>query len=625
MKGERNRGLISQTYMLITAAVIVIGIFTYFTQSQIARRTVQSQIRTRAADATGELMSAIREYPAYSWLLSYWAEHADELEIEYDADFAGNRVTKEKCELFNERHPDLSIRYCDAETLKALSPEDQKLYAEIVYTWLITSIDTTKQTFGCNYLFCVMTDTEEGANPYGTQLFLMSGADPDSVRGTEYEQVYTLGVTVDVPEKGTREAMRAAVDSASSDENVGELQIVGEKLTDSGQYLDFYSLLEAKDGKAVLVGVTYYQGDMLNKITVTTLWHSIIAMLYQLLLGSLVMRFITLYMLRPLKKVLLSIRSYTASKDSSKIEEDMQAILSGKNAVAIRQNEIGQLSSDIVDLAKEIDDYTLRIETETAVRERIQYELETAARIQSHMLPEAHPQFPDHPEFILSAAMTPAREVGGDFYDYFLVDDHHLVLVIADVSDKGVPAALFMAQAKALIRSRAMTGEEPAEILTHVNNQLCGERDGEYFVTVWLAVIDLRTGGGIAANAGHEHPALCRNGETFEQVIYKHDLVVGMMKDRPYRQHAFTLHPGDRLFVYTDGVPEAGNSAGEQFGTDRMLEALNRRPDASPEELLDCVSDAIEEFMGDAPRFDDTTMMCLYYAGVHGDGSLCSF
>lgn len=612
MKRERNRGLIAQTYMLIVAAVIIIGIFTYITQYQIARQTVQNELRTRAADAAGEAAAAIRAYPASGWLLSYWAEHAGELEIEYDADFAGNSATKEKCNLFNKRHPDLSLRYCDTEDVEALSPEDQKLYAEIIYTWLITRFDAIKQIFECDYLSCLMTDTEEGENPYGYQMFLLSGADPDSVRGTEYEQVYTLGVTADVKEKGTLEAMKEAVDTAPSKENDGSVTVIGEKLKDAGQYQDFYSLLEERDGKAVLVGVTYYHRDLFEEVRLSTLWHSIIAMLYQILLISLVMRFIFLYMLRPLKKVLFSIRSYTASKDSRKIETDMEEILSGRNAVAIRQNEIGQLSADIVDLAKEIDDYTAQIAKETAARERIGYELETAARIQAHMLPDAHPQFPDHPEFLLSASMTPAREVGGDFYDYFLVDDRRLVLVMADVSDKGVPAALFMAQAKALIRSRAMTGEEPAQILSHVNNQLCDGRGGEYFVTVWMAVIDLITGEGIAANAGHEHPALCRRGEKFELVRYKHDIVIGMLKDRTYRQHAFAMNHGDRLFVYTDGVPEACSETGEQFGTDRMLEALNRRPDASPEELIDDVGAAIERFMGEAPRFDDTTMMCFF-------------
>ena len=615
MKRGHKRGLIAQTYMLIFIAVIIIGIFTYVTQYQISKGTIRSQTRTRAAEAMGEYVSSVKEYPAYSWLLSYWGEHAQELDVEYDVDFTGNTATEKKSELFSARHPELQLRYCDEAQLEALSEEDQKLYAEITYSWLITRIDAIKRNYACDYLFCVMTDTDEGENPYGYQTFLMSGADPGSVRGTEYEQVYTLGVNVAVDLKGTEKAMRAAVEIGSAFEGIGSERVVGEKFEQSGSYVDYYSALEVKDGKAYLVGATYYQGEMLEEIRISTLWHSLVAMLYQLLLGSLVMLFIFLYMLRPLKKVLSAIRSYTTSKDSRAIEEDMENILSGKRAAAIRQNEIGQLTEDMVDLAKEIDEYTEQIEVQTAARERLGYELETAARIQAHMLPEASPQFPDHPEFALSASMIPAREVGGDFYDYFLVDDHHLVLVIADVSDKGIPAALFMAQAKALIKSRAMTGEEPAQILFHVNNQLNEDHDAGLFVTVWMAVIDLLTGEGIAANAGHEHPALCRKGEPFELVVYKHNLVIGMVKDIPYRQHSFRLFPGDRLFVYTDGVPEASNVSAEQFGTERMLETLNSGPDVPPGELLDRVGTAVNAFMGEAPRFDDTTMMCLHYKG----------
>ena len=615
MKRRHKRGLIAQTYMLIFIAVIIIGIFTYVTQYQISKGTIHSQTRTRAAEAMGEYVSSVKEYPAYSWLLSYWSEHAQELDVEYDVDFTGDTATEKKSELFSARHPELQLRYCDEAQLEALSEEDQKLYAEIIYSWLITRIDAIKRNYACDYLFCVMTDTDEGENPYGYQTFLMSGADPGSVRGTEYEQVYTLGVNVAVDLKGTERAMRAAVEIGSAFEGIGSERVVGEKFEKSGAYVDYYTALEMKDGKAYLVGATYYQGEMLKEIRISTLWHSLVAMLYQLLLVSLVMLFIFLYMLRPLKKVLSAIRSYTTSKDSRAIEADMEKILSGKRAAAIRQNEIGQLTEDMVDLAKEIDEYTDQIEVQTAARERLGYELETAARIQAHMLPDASPQFPDHPEFALSASMIPAREVGGDFYDYFLVDDHHLVMVMADVSDKGIPAALFMAQAKALIKSRAMTGEEPGQILFHVNNQLNEDHDAGLFVTVWMAVIDLLTGEGIAANAGHEHPALCRKGETFELVVYKHNLVIGMVKDIPYRQHRFRLSPGDRLFVYTDGVPEASDVSAEQFGTDRMLETLNSNPNAAPGELLDRVGAAVNAFMGEAPRFDDTTMMCLHYKG----------
>ena len=601
--------------MLIVVGIIINGTLIFLSESLLAKQSIRSQIETKAREAASDIVSSLQEYPAYRWLLIYWAEHTDDLEIEYDASFAGNTLTREKCELLLERYPGLALRYCDEAQLEAMDPEDQKLYAEIVYAWMITRIDDIKRTFGCSYLFVVMTDTDEGEDPYGTQLFLMSAADPDSVRGTEYEQVYTLGVTVNVKQDGTREAMREAVRKAAASEWQG-YQIVGEKTNDSGRYRDFYCANMVQDGKAVLTGLTYYQGDLASQIRRAALLRTAIAALYLIILINLVIRRIIVYLLRPLESVAEEIRAYKVSKDSRRAEENLTKQLSGRHAAAIRQNEIGQLAEDFIGMTKEIDTYTNRIELESAARERIEYELEMASQIQIHMLPEAQPEFPEQPEFLLSASMTPAREVGGDFYDYFLLDDRHLVMVIADVSDKGIPAALFMVQAKLLIKSRAMTGESPNQILTYVNQQLNENNEKRYFVSVWLGIIDLATGEGIAANAGHEHPAFCRKGENFELVVYKHDLVLGLMPEITYRQHRFRLLPGDRLFVYTDGVPEASNDRKEQFGTERMLKVLNDCRDAEPKELLEQMGAAIDEFAGDAQRFDDTTMMCLWYKGT---------
>ena len=611
MRRERKKGLIHQVYLVAVFGMITIGIFTYLTQYLLVKSGEKSDIEDQARMAVREAGQTIKEYPAYSWLLSYWAEHADELDIEYDADFAGNTETRKKCELLAEHHPELQLRYCSEDEVAALEEEDQKLYAEIVYTWIITRLDRIKQAVGCNYLFVVMTDTDEGEKPYDKMLFLMSGADPGAVRGTEYEQVYTLGVTMDVDQTGTRNALRAAVEAAQTED--GGENISGEKTKDSGKYLDLYSALEIKDGKAVLTGVTFYQGDMLKKTSLSTLWHTLLTVAYQVLLISVVIRRIIIFMLRPLEKVLAQIRRYTVSKDSKEAEESLKKVLSGRHAIAVRENEIGQLTDDFIDLTKEIDDYTKQIEAAAAAREKIGLELEVAAKIQSHMLPDAHPLFPDHPQFLLSASMTPAKEVGGDFYDYFFVDENHLALVMADVSDKGIPSALFMAQAKALIKGGAKSGEEPARILSLVNSQLNENNEEGYFVTVWLAVIDLATGKGLVANAGHEHPVLCRRGGSFELVIYKHNMALGMIEDVSFRQHEFTLYPGDRLFVYTDGVPEATNISDEQFGTGRMLEVLNESREAEPKELLDRMGAAVDQFTGDACRFDDTTMMCLYY------------
>ena len=262
-------------------------------------------------------------------------------------------------------------------------------------------------------------------------------------------------------------------------------------------------------------------------------------------------------------------------------------------------------------LAEYIDDLT-RV---TAEKERIGAELSIATQIQADMLPRIFPAFPERSEFDLYASMTPAKEVGGDFYDFFLVDDDHIGLVMADVSGKGVPAALFMVIAKTLIKNRAQLGESPAEILNHVNEQLCEGNEAQLFVTVWLAIVELSTGRGLAANAGHEHPAVRRGDGNYELVVYRHSPAVAAMEGMRFKEHPFELAPGDMLFVYTDGVPEATDANNELFGTDRMLEALNRDPDAAPEELLQNVRDDINAFVGDAPQFDDITMLSFRYFG----------
>jgi sigma-B regulation protein RsbU (phosphoserine phosphatase) len=189
---------------------------------------------------------------------------------------------------------------------------------------------------------------------------------------------------------------------------------------------------------------------------------------------------------------------------------------------------------------------------------------------------------------------------------------------MADVSGKGVPAALFMVIAKTLIKNRAQMGDSPSEILANVNEQLCQGNDAELFVTVWLAVIQLSTGHGVAANAGHEHPVIKRKDGQYELVVYRHSPAVATMDGIRFREHTFELNPGDRLFIYTDGVPEATNSRNELFGTDRMLAALNRDPDADPHDLLRTMSGDIDAFVGGAPQFDDITMLSFQYAGAEG-------
>ncbi len=250
---------------------------------------------------------------------------------------------------------------------------------------------------------------------------------------------------------------------------------------------------------------------------------------------------------------------------------------------------------------------------------RLETELSMASSIQADMLPSIFPAFPGRSEFDIFASMDPAKEVGGDFYDFFLVDDDHLCLVMADVSGKGVPAALFMMASKIILANNAMLGKSPAQILTDANASICANNREEMFVTAWLGILEISTGKLVSANAGHEYPILLRAGGVFETVKSRHGFVIGGMENVKYREFETQLGPGDKLFLYTDGVPEATNANEELFGMERLLDALNANPDAAPEEILKQVRGSVDGFVKEAEQFDDLTMLCLEYKGKSGD------
>lgn len=278
-------------------------------------------------------------------------------------------------------------------------------------------------------------------------------------------------------------------------------------------------------------------------------------------------------------------------------------------------DEVENLGLVMADMERGLAEYEEDLLKATAEKERIGTELSLARRIQAEMLPGTFPPFPDRTDFDVYASMKPAREVGGDFYDFFLLDEDRLGLVMADVSGKGVPAALFMMICKILTQNYAVMGENPGRVLETLNEQICSNNKEEMFITVWLGILDLKTGRLTAANAGHEYPALKTPEGHFELLKDKHGFIVGGMEGMHYQEYELTLAPGARLFLYTDGVPEATAEGGELFGTGRMLEALGRAEDASPREILRSVDEAVSRFVGKAPQYDDLTMMCVYYAG----------
>ena len=262
----------------------------------------------------------------------------------------------------------------------------------------------------------------------------------------------------------------------------------------------------------------------------------------------------------------------------------------------------------------------MELETKRKEQELILRELSTAREIQKSALPHTFPPFPERKEIDLYASMDPAQDVGGDFYDFFFIDEDHLCLVIADVSGKGIPAALFMMAAKRILEDSARLEHSASEILEKTNESICDSNQADMFVTVWLGILEISTGRLTAANAGHEYPAIRRAGGSFELYRDGHGFVIGGMKGASYREYGIRLEPGDKLFVYTDGVPEATGGSGEMFGPERMVAALNTCGEGSPEEILRGVRRSVDAFVGDAEQFDDLTMLCLEYRGP-GNGS----
>ena len=379
------------------------------------------------------------------------------------------------------------------------------------------------------------------------------------------------------------------------------------QLANAGKYMDYYAYFTSEGDREVFIGLTYNLTDLLAAVDRQTERNTSLAMLYQILLSVLCLGLISYYVLKPLRRVQKNIRLYKKTKDSNTVRANLAKIMP--------RNEIGELSSDVSDLAKEIDEYLNQIEIATAEKERVSIELELATRIQEDSLPTDFPAFPGRQDFDIYASMDPAKEVGGDFYDFFLIDETHLGLVMADVSGKGVPAALFMMVSKILVENYAMAGKSPAEVLYAINERICSNKHEEMFVTVWVGILDTVTGKIVAANAGHEYPAIQYSDGCFELLKDKHGFVVGGLEGICFKEYELQLTPGSRLFLYTDGVPEATNSENELFGTDRMISALNEEPAVPPEKILKNVRRRVDEFVQDAEQFDDLTMLCLEYKG----------
>lgn len=299
---------------------------------------------------------------------------------------------------------------------------------------------------------------------------------------------------------------------------------------------------------------------------------------------------------------------------SAVCEEDLEVYTMGRDEVIKFFGSDPQLAINLMQIS--IKRFMENLRRETEAKERIESELRIARDIQTSMLPQKFPPFPDRKEFEIFALMDPAKEVGGDFYDFFFVDHDRLCFVIGDVSGKGVPAALFMAITKTLLKTEALRGNSTEEVIKRVNDIICPDNPSCMFVTIFCIMLDLRTGVVQFANGGHNPPLVCGNGRCFEFINVPKGCVVGAMEGSKVGTGTLKLSPGDVIFLYTDGVTEAMDPQNRLFSEPRLKEALARLTDRNVTEIVKEMREEIRKYAQDAPQSDDITMLVLKYKGA---------
>jgi len=347
-----------------------------------------------------------------------------------------------------------------------------------------------------------------------------------------------------------------------------------------------------------------YVGEMLTNYLVSTI---IITVLVVAIFMFIYMYTINKIIVKPLHLIAGEAKAFAG--ESLEISKKLGKVKS--------KDEIGVLAGSILMMERETVEYMDRITAVTAEKERIGAELDVARNIQASMLPCS---FPNEDELSLFATMNPAKEVGGDFYDFFMIDETHVAIVMADVSGKGVPAALFMVIGKTLIKDHTYVGADLGKTFTDVNRLLCDANSEGLFITAFEGVLDLVTGEFVYVNAGHEMPFIYE-GERFEPKKTKAAFVLAGFEDFKYKCGSIMIKPGDRIFQYTDGVTEATDAHNQLYGMERLEVILNKCKDMNAEDLVHEVKKDIDKFVGEAPQFDDITMLCLDFKKYHNAGS----
>ena len=463
----------------------------------------------------------------------------------------------------------------------AIAAMESEEYAEIIST-----LRYIKDSNELLYLYMVKPMDD------GTYYYLFDSDESEEVCPYGYNEAYYPGVfdeNKDIFLAGEQ------VEPMISNEDFGWIITVNYPYHANNEFLGYISVDISMD-YVVSERLEFLYDTMFIMIVITVLF----AILYIVILNK--------TMVSPIKRMASAAKDYISTKTDTGTESSSISELKIKTG-----DEIEQLCVSLKTMEKDINDHIENLRTVTAEKERIGAELDVAKHIQASMLPCIFPAFPDRSEIDIYATMEPAKEVGGDFYDFFMVDERHLAIVMADVSGKGVPAALFMVIGKTLIKDHTTPGRDLGKVFTEVNQLLCESNSEELFITAFEGVLDLVTGEFVYVNAGHEMPFICKAGGNFEPYKIRAAFVLAGMEGMKYRAGSMMLEPGDKIFQYTDGVTEATNVNNELYGMERLGTILNKVKNGTPHDILPAVKKDIDEFVGEAPQFDDITMLCLEY------------
>ena len=586
-KKKRRKGrLLLQVALVITLSfavlIVIADIAVIFGGKKSTMDTAEELLQKDIRD-----MQAGNAFLAeHGWLVDYFYEHGAGLM---------DSVTDEDMEQSDFLFDDEMLLIADTfprEQLETFTPLQQKLYAYHMFYKVYGDFMVSAEYLFIQQKTVFIMDIRDGREG-----FLYQYADPSYTDPEKRYQFTELGmIRKDLaPSEDTRKKLR----SAASD----EMQFYEEKETEDGKYymIGYAPLKVDGENRLILgIGVDWTRQKSLQDSTLYQVLNSLFAGF--VLVAGVLLIFLHRAAVDPAVKIQKGVRDYAKNKDSRAVVDQMKTIR--------KRNELGVLADDIADMVTEIDRYTAENAALSEARNRVETELSLATHFQRELLPKGTMQTD---RFRLAASMDPAREVGGDFYDFFLLDEDHLVFLIADVSDKGMSAAFFMAITKTMIKSRARMGGKASEIIPYVNEMLEENNPEGHFVTSWIAIIDLRTGEVNSCNAGHDYPAFCMSeaGYVIEKMPHGTPIAFGL--GAAPVDYDFTMPHGGRILLYTDGITDAMRADGERFGAERLQQVLNDNRDLEDEELLAAITRAIREFAGDAPQFDDMTMLSFTY------------